>query len=434
MYTSAELELLYLLEDYEPPKVEAPSRAINFLDALKLANISEYTSDEYFRDKIMVAYMDCNETAPLEWELTSTKGYKKWEELRHDKETNFGKAPPRDMLYAFILLPWSPAFRKGSDLSKHFHHLWNKQYPGADLVMPSLSSLKFLLGSDTLVNGMWIVIVRMPRPVHGKPHIPLSMRKEYSTKFVHESDAEWQARRLEIKRKAEAEVHPTEAQLYLTPNQTLLQEVGKNIVCSKCGAKGHHHEKSHDDVYAESGNLQEFLDITQHEQGSEFFTRDYAAWNYYRSHLTVSYVPKYPVWMKVKPYPKESIVLTKLLDEDKGLTLQIRQAETKIPLRLARKLMMDGLQIDGEVYASGVGTRKRVRREAEEEAEKLKHFTSTDADPFAPLEIRIQDEEQMDLEFRQNIWEYYNSYSLRARFPGEDSPSSFTFSSSSSTS
>jgi cytoskeletal protein CcmA (bactofilin family) len=76
--------------------------------------------------------------------------------------------------------------------------------------------------------------------------------------------------------------------------------------------------------------------------------------------------------MNVKPYPKEQIVLTKLLEEDKGLTLQIRQAETKIPLRLARKLMMDGLDIQGDVYASGVGTRKQVRREAEEEEEKRK--------------------------------------------------------------
>jgi len=399
MYTSAELELLYLFT--QPEVVTPPSRTINFVKSLKLANISEFTCEEFFKDKIMVAYMDCNEQSPIEWEVMSTKGYKKWEELRHDKETNFGKAPPRDMLYAFVLLPWSPAFKKGSDLTKHFNHLWKKQYPGNDLVLPALQTLKFLAGSDILVNGMWIIIVRMPRPVHGKPHIPLSMRKEYSTKFPNESDSEYQSRRLELKRKADTEVHPTEGQLYLTLNQTLLQEVGKNIVCSKCGAKGHHHEKSHDDVYAEA---------TQENP-------------------SVFYKPQYPSWMNIKPYPKESIILTKLLDEDKGLTLQIRQAETKIPLRLARKLMMDGLQIEGEVYASGVGTRKRVRREAEEESEKLKLFGSLTEPLFFPLDICIQDEEQMDLDFKQNIWK---NYSLRARFSPDEASSFSTTSSSTS--
>jgi hypothetical protein len=95
-----------------------------------------------------------------------------------------------------------------------------------------------------------------------------------------------------------------------------------------------------------------------------------------------------------------------VLDEDKGLTLQIRQAETRIPLRLARKLLMDGLTIEGEVYASGVGSRKRVRREAEEEAEKLKKNTlliSSELPVFLPLEINIEEEEQLELDFRFSI-------------------------------
>jgi hypothetical protein len=311
--------------------------------------------------------------------------------MRHDKETNFGKAPPRDMLYAFVLLPWSPAFRVGSDLQKHFLHLWKSKYPALEPCVPPLKSLKQLQGSDMLINGMWIIIVRMPRPVHGRIHIPLSMRKEWG-KFKDETDTEWQVRRTELKRKAETEVHPTESQLYLTLNQTLIQEVGKHIVCSKCGAKGHHHEKSHDDVYAEPAEQQEHL----HSHLD--------AWEIWRTaHLRVSCTPSFPEWMNVKPYPKESIVLTKLLSEDKGLTLQIRQAETKIPLRLARKLMMDGLTIEGEVYASGVGTRKRVRREAEEEAEKLKKNSEENQTVFVPLKINIYEEELMDLEYRQSM-------------------------------
>jgi hypothetical protein len=66
--------------------------------------------------------------------------------------------------------------------------------------------------------------------------------------------------------------------------------------------------------------------------------------------------------------------------------------------------MMDGLVIEGEVYASGVGSRKRVRREAEEEAEKLKKILVEESRPvFQHLYIDIQEEERIDLEYRQGM-------------------------------
>jgi hypothetical protein len=236
--------------------------------------------------------------------------------------------------------------------------------------IPKLESMKRLKGSDILTNGMWIILVRMPRPQHGKPHVPLSQRKDYK-KFANESEEDWQVRKADIKKKAESDLHPTESQLYLTLNHTLIQEVGKNIVCSKCGAKGHHHERSHDDVYSEPEIW---------EPGCEE-----------SKILNITYLPVYPNWMNVKAYPKEIIILTKLLEEDRGLTLQIRQSETKIPLRLARKLMMDGLDIQGEVYASGVGTRKQVRREADEEEEKNKKPRQE----LLELYIDLEDENRM---------------------------------------
>lgn len=399
-YSPAELEILYSIQD---TREEPIFRSIHFLEALKFKTIAECTSEQFFKDKVMIAYSDASEKCPLVWEALSTKGYSRWEELRHDKETNFGKSPPRDMLYAFVLLPWSPAFRLGSDLQKHFQHLWKSKHPTLpDPIVPPLKHLKPLLGCEMLTNGMWIILVRMPRPAHGKIHIPLSMRKEYTIKFKDETESDWQVRRTDLKRKAEAESHPTESQLYLTQNQTLIQEVGKHIVCSKCGAKGHHHEKSHDDVYSEgSREVQDFLSETPSDSD---LSREWQIWKHQRAFIHVSCAPCYPDWMNVKPYPKETIVLTKLLDEDKGLTLQIRQAETKIPLRLARKLMMDGLVIEGEVYASGVGSRKRVRREAEEEAEKLKKILVEESRPvFQHLYIDIQEEERLDLEYRQGM-------------------------------
>ena len=379
--------------------------------------VSPVSCRQFFKDKFMIAYSDCKERFELEWEIISSKGYNRWEELRHDKETNFGKSLAYDMLYAFTLLPWSPEFTEGSNVSRHFLHLWKKQYPeyirAKIPCIPPLSHLKRLQGNDILTNGMWIILVRMPRPNHGKPHIPLSLRKDLK-KYPTETESEWTLRKNELKRKAESEVHPSESQLYITLNGTLIQEVPKNIVCAKCGAKGHHHEKSHDDVYSsellqydEEHAWQFFL---SHINETESF--DSNLWNKFRSGGSQTRIKKieivrtFPEWMNVLPFPKETLALTKLQTEEKGLTLQIRQAETKIPLRLARKLMMDGLQIVGDVYASGVGSRKRVRREEEETTEKLRasHFLdtsekTTETSAFLPVNLHLEDLDTIDNQY-----------------------------------
>lgn len=385
-YASLTREEFLVRQECIPSNETEELRSFDFSLALKdtpLYKTAKQKSSDFFKDKFMLAYSDSREKCAVEWEVCSSKGMIRWEELRHEKETNGNKSYAHDMYYAFQFLPWSPVINQGSDSLKHFLNLWNKQFPSFPTpLIPPLKDLKRLQGKDALTNGMWIILVRVPRPSHSKPHIPLSFRKDYA-KYQDESEEDWQARKADIKRRAENEVHPTEAQLYITSNFTLLQEVGKHIVCSKCGSKGHHHEKSHNDVYAHCLEEEDF-----------------------NSEQNITCFPDFPSWMNVLPFPKETIVLTKLLEENKGLTLQIRETETKIPLRLARKLLMDGLHIEGEVYASGIGTRKRVRREDELDSENSKSLDVTSKErkenyfdslptilSYKPLKLHFYEEE-----------------------------------------
>jgi hypothetical protein len=393
------LEMLNLnqVEESESSQV----RSIHFPSALnspEMNTVAKISSKDFFSDSLMIAESDSSETQALKWEKQSTKGYYKWEDWRYDRETFGGRAPAHDMFYAFVFLPWSPVLSVGAPVEKNFNYLWSRTFKStANPHVPTLSSLKQLKGSDVLTNGMWLILVRMPRPQHGKPHIPLSQRKDYK-KFSSETEEEWQLRKADIKKKSEIDVHPTEGQLYLTANNTLLQEVGKHIVCSKCGAKGHHHEKSHDDVYspADQSPWEQFIETCPN---STNLHEEWAKWQKSANIISITHSPTYPQWMNIKEYPKEMIVLTKLLEEDKGLTLHIRQAETKIPLRLARKLLMDGMDIQGDVYASGVGTRKQVSREAEEEEKQKKSKWNEPEKLF----IDISDEDKIRHEYQEKF-------------------------------
>ena len=403
MWTDLSVKESQLLDLFpvEPFSKHFIPRSIHFVSALNcpdLQDIARITTKEFFHDSLMLAESDSKELQPLKWEKCSTRGFSRWEDLRYHRETGGGRCPAHDMYYAFVFLPWSPMLNIGSSVQKNFHHLWSRTYKSESIPsIPPLHTLKKLKGSDVLTNGMWIILVRMPRPQHGKPHVPLSQRKDYK-KNASETEEMWLMRKAELKKKAETDLHPTEAQLYLTLNHTLIQEVAKNIVCAKCGAKGHHHEKSHDDVYS-SAPLTSWEHHVINTEPLDL-TLEWSQWKSESNILEIEYHPSYPEWMNVKPYPKEQIVLTKLLEEDKGLTLQIRQAETKIPLRLARKLMMDGLDIQGDVYASGVGTRKQVRREAEEEEEKRK---KTKLEPIT-LHIDLSDEDRLWQECQKQFY------------------------------
>jgi len=298
----------------------------------------EEGTDTFFKDKIVIGYSNSEETNSVEWELvTLPRKSICWEEMQYDRETNYGKSYPHDMLWAWKVFPFSPVVKKGGSTQKAFDH-FTTIHLKTHLELPCLNLLKRLKAKDGLQAGMWILLVRTPRPFAAKLTVPLSRKKEYGQRFASETEAEYLARTQEVKRRSDLEKHPTEDDLYLTRNQTLLQGVTKNIVCTKCGAKGHHHEKTHDDVYAQA-----------------------------QENDLIQCVPKFPEFMNVQPYPSEEIQLTKMLGDDKGFTLSIRETSTKVPLRLARKLLLDGLSIQGDIHASGVGKRKRILHDAEEE-------------------------------------------------------------------
>jgi hypothetical protein len=332
----------------------------------------ETSTDVFFKDKIVIGYSNSAETNRVDWDIVTLLRHYTWEELQYDRETNFGKSYPHDMLYGWVVFPFSPVVKRGASTKNTFEQFSKIHLKSTEL--PALSALKRLKGKDSLQPGMWILIVRMPRPFAAKITVPFSRRKENTKKFATETDLDYAARISDLKRKADTELHPTEDQLYITRNKTLLQGVTKNIVCTKCGAKGHHHEKTHDDVYC-----------TPVEVESNSF-------------MTISYTPEFPEWMNVVPYPMEEIVLTKMLDEDKGFTLNIRETSTKVPLRLARKLLLDGLEVKGEIHASGVGKRRRILHEAEEEETRANAQAKREPD-FQPLVIDMNYEEDINRRF-----------------------------------
>jgi hypothetical protein len=332
-------------------------RDLNFLGALgsKMFPIASESTESYFKDNIMVGVSNCAQTNTVYWELESIAKCSTWEEWQYDHETNRGRAHPVDMLYGFILLAFSPMVKKGASTQKAFENMCNIKLKMQ--AIPSIHSLTRLTSLDPVVSGMWILIIRRPRPVHARITVPLSRRKDLA-QYAHESKDDYAARREEMKRKCANEVHPTEDQLYYSRNKVLLQGVNPGVICTKCGARGHHHEKTHDDVYAP-----------------------------HISNDDIHYDPKFPEWMNVIPYPSEDIQLTRLLEKEKGFTLTIRETTTKVPLRLARKLLLDGLDIEGTIHASGVGKRRRVLNDALDEERQGKNTKANSIQQYEPLVI-----------------------------------------------
>lgn len=298
------------------------------------------STDKFFKGRVVIGHSNCREDNRIDWEVTTLPaGTVHWEEYQYDRETNRGLSHPHDMLYGFVVLSTYPMVREGASTLKGYDALCKVQLPTK--VIPNLCELKRIKARDALVHGMWILIVRMPRPSNARITVPFSRRKD-AAQFPKESSEDYLQRRTELKRRAELDVHPTEDQLYISKNYTLLQGVNKTVVCTKCGSRGHHHEKTHDDVYSQPPQLD-----------------------------AVFVCPTYPQWMNIQPYPLEDITLTRMLKEDTGFTLNIRETSTKVPLRLARKLLLDGLDVEGDIKAVGVGKRKRELNEVQHEKKRL---------------------------------------------------------------
>lgn len=322
-------------------------------------------TDKFFKGKIVIGHSNCKEDNSIDWEVTSLSPGTHWEEYQYDRETNRGSSHPHDMLYGFVVLSTFPMVREGSSTAKGYDALCKVQLP--DKVIPDLGELKRIKARDTLVNGMWILIVRMPRPANARITVPFSRRKD-AAQFPKESNDDYLQRRTELKRRAELDLHPTEDQLYLAKNYTLLQGVNKTVVCTKCGSRGHHHEKTHDDVYSQAPQFDNMFACTI-----------------------------FPPWMNIQPYPAEDITLTRMLKEETGFTLNIRETTTKVPLRLARKLLLDGLDVKGEICATGVGKRMRELNEVAHEKK-----SRVDLPTFSSLTIDLGHEDE---ERRRFFWE-----------------------------
>lgn len=285
---------------------------------------SNSTEEVVQEGTIFLAYSDCHGKYPLTFfkqELLKDQRY--WCDFQYDKESDNGSVPPRDMIFGFLALPMTPFWKVKQDVENRFKLFTLKQW-GEAMKLPSLASLPRIKGNTYIQNGSWIILVRLPRPIGSRNVIPYNRRKDVLNLRVQSEIYLKEAATLklhEIRQKIQSDApHPTEAQLYITKSKALIQAVSPHIVCAKCGAKGHHMAHVHDEVY-EDENENLFVD--------------------------------YPSWLNVLPFPKESLQIVQT-DEDKGLTIEIRNVEAHIPLRLARSLKLKGMYIEGKIEKCGV--------------------------------------------------------------------------------
>lgn len=273
---------------------------------------------------IFIGYSDSHGKYPLTFEkiqITSDQRY--WCDFQFDRETENGINVPRDMIFGFLALPMCPFWKSKEEVTNRFQLYTSKQW-GEAMTLPPLDKIPRLKSNSYIQNGSWIILVRLPRPVGSRNVIPYNRRKDVtrlriqSEIYKQESANE---KLLEIRQKMASDApHPTEAQLYLTKSKQLVQAVSSHIVCSKCGSRGHHMAHIHDEIY---------------EEGNEC--------------LFVNY----PSWLNVKPIPQEKLDIV-TADEDKGHTIEIRNVQAKIPLRLARTYKLKGMFIEGNIEKCGV--------------------------------------------------------------------------------
>jgi hypothetical protein len=297
-------------------------RVLNLPSCVLEANATE---DVVKEGTVFLGYSDCQGKYPLtfqKFELTRDQRY--WCDFQYDRETENGTVPPRDMIYGFVALPMTPFWKSKQDVQTRFQLYTGKQW-GEAMQLPPLEKLQRLKANTYIQNGSWIIFVRLPRPIGSRNVVPYNRRKDVlKLRIQHEIYKNDQANEKlhEIRAKIASDApHPTEAQLYLTKSKALIQAVTPNIVCIKCGAKGHHMVHVHDDVYEEENDCLEV---------------------------------QYPSWMGLKEMPQEKLDIVTVDDSSKGHTIEIRNVQAQIPLRLARSLKLRGVNIEGKIEKCGV--------------------------------------------------------------------------------
>lgn len=297
------------------------NRLVNLPKCILEANSNE----EVIKDgTVFIAYSDSQGKYPLHFEKIQLKSDQRyWCDFQFDRETDYGNVPPRDMIFGFVALSMCPFWKSKETVQQRFDLYTSKQW-GEAMILPPLEKLTRLKANTYIQDGSWIILVRFPRPIGSRNVIPYNRRKDVlklrvQAEIYKQESANEKLHEIRQKILHDAP-HPTEAQLYKTKSKALIQGVSPHIVCTRCGAKGHHMAHIHDEVYEDEND---------------------------------SLVVNYPDWMNVKPMPQEvlDIVTT---EETKGFTIEIRNVQAQIPLRLARTLKLKGVQIDGNIEKCGV--------------------------------------------------------------------------------
>ena len=285
-------------------------------------SVLEKSEKTNVQNSVFFAWSDLNGYGPLKFERYEVnEEYRNWSQIQYNLETSRGSAIPRDMIFGFQVIEFCPRWTK-RDARAGFERMTKKLF-GEPMMIPPLDKLKRLDDSTFLSDGMFVILVRTPRPIGCRNIVPFDFRKDvlqlradYET--TKNEDLRTMIRALLVKSKND--VHPTNAQLFITKNKALVQQVAPHISCTVCGAIGHHMAHTHKDIVSQDSNSQ--------------------------------IIVEYPEWMNVKPMPEETLLLPS--QEEGGVEVQIRQVTTSVPLRLARAIKLRGGNVIGEVGKWGV--------------------------------------------------------------------------------
>jgi len=288
-----------------------------------LPPILELSEKTNVQNCIFIAWSDLNGFNPLVFEKYDVnEEFRSWPQIQYNLETSCGSAVPRDMIYGFQVIEFCPRWTKKGDSLLIFQRMTKKLY-GEEMMVPPIEKLKKLTESTYLTDGMFIILVRTPRPIGCRNVVPFDFRKDVTQLRNEYEDTKNENLRTMIRAlqtKSANDVHPTNAQLFMTKNKSLVQEVASHISCISCGAVGHHMAHTHKDVVSKDDN--ENLIVT------------------------------YPIWMNVKPMPEEKLSIP--IMNDGGVEVQIRQVTTSVPLRLARAMKLRGANVLGDVNKCGI--------------------------------------------------------------------------------
>ena len=284
----------------------------------------ESTSDMP-KSTIFVAYSDMHSKHAVTFHAIKLEDdQRSWPVFQYDKESCNGTCTPRDMIFGFQVISYMPHWKTKGGAQSAFERLTARAWNGPAMMIPPLDKLDRLKASSYLQDGMWIMLVRTPRPYGSRNVVPLIRRvdiRKLQIELSTNPDNEYASTKLKfLQDKARHDTHPTEAQLFLTTSGSLLQGVSPKIVCTRCQARGHHMGHTHDEVMAPANpNMS-------------------CAW---------------PAWMRVAPLPAEVLQLP-TTEVTKGFEVEIRQVKAHVPLRLARQLKLQGMKVEGDVAKCGV--------------------------------------------------------------------------------